>query len=1065
MEDTKKNSVRIELLTDDKIVELTGDNVLDEHRDINLKIVDKIDPYEKGIYDPRIFGSMFSNSCNCGNIRTPGIRCPRCGSTLLRGDEAYKKFGRIESPVYYYNKYKLSNLISLIKTNFKKIVTDFKSKYFEGRRWYDQMVLDICQFNYDKESDTLTVTDEIDDFTKCSFEGIIQLLHVEKPDILDEARSYLNQYIIVLPMVMRAPIMRVKDGKRVLENDRTSAVYKNIIYCIHQFYKTTFPLIKSELVKAHFRGSLRALISKDLESISEVMKPSSENLARTINSNRIPNSGRCVIVPDPTLRADEVVIPRHLMYETCRDEFIEYIANKKDITNKKAEEIYENEYSEDEIQKMFDEYIEGDGDLESKYVIINRAPTLYELSMAVCRVKLTSDYVMKIPQALCAPFNADFDGDAMTYYSIPKKMNEMMVSAMSPRNIFLYKKNHKPLYTPTHEMMHGLITASKVSVPDKLESFDSLQDLKDYKKMHRDFKYQTQVLLNGQKTTLGREILSDLFDKDINAYLGDNFKGNINSENCLFLYEQLRDKPDRLDRIRDISEFALKVTTLSGLTAPKISELYLEIDKKYLDKIKAIENDDSLDQKTKDSTIRTIYEEFQKVELARIPEGIKTMVTESSRAKVNQLRDMAVQQLNVGPDGKFNLTETTLVGCMAPLDYKNHAIENRAVQDIKTLSVPMSGYVTRQFSYLASEYVLVDGEDEKNEGIYLKESEAEGRTRINGTVVGKSRSNDLVKVRSIITSTLGPNKITLDMLSNIVNYPKGSKVGMSMISSLTETLTQSGLALKHSGNLFQFPGSGDKHPELIKSPDEGTVSISDGFVTLKSKSGKEYKWPEGNRFAQSLPVRGNTYKEGDVIGRHYLMVTPSYRLDQIIKLCSANPVSGDKSFQNNKKILSDCYARNSGILRYKKDDKKGFRVFIGDEEYRYDPENMYYFPDGSEVKQYQRICSGTLDMKNLTDKVKDYVEVYKYFKIQFDELLQVSPELVEFLFVLLARNTKDKVQMQSLVKNIKESKSFFKALSFGYAGRTLKEITYEGKDIGSDPITNVILPLILKNQI
>ena len=91
MEDTKKNSVRIELLTDDRIVELTGDNVLDEHRDINLKIVDKIDPYEKGIYDPRIFGSMFSNSCNCGNIRTPGIRCPRCGSTLLRGDEAYKK--------------------------------------------------------------------------------------------------------------------------------------------------------------------------------------------------------------------------------------------------------------------------------------------------------------------------------------------------------------------------------------------------------------------------------------------------------------------------------------------------------------------------------------------------------------------------------------------------------------------------------------------------------------------------------------------------------------------------------------------------------------------------------------------------------------------------------------------------------------------------------------------------------------------------------------------------------------------------------------------------------------
>ena len=1059
-----KKNIRIEILTDEKIVELTKNNVLTEHRDINLK-VEKLDPYEKGVYDPTIFGALQVNRCNCGNIRTPGIRCPRCGTNVLSQEESFKRFGRIESPVYYYNKYKITNFISLIKTNFKKIVTDFESKYFEGKRWYDQAVLDVCQFEYDKSSDTLTVTDKIDDFTKCSFEGLISLIHLNKPDILEEARAYLNQYIIVLPIAMRRPMLRIRDGKRVLENDKITGVYKNIIYCIHQFYKTTFPKINSELVKAYFRGSLRALISRDLESISEIMRPSDENMARTIISNRVPNSGRAVIVPDPTLKADEVVIPRHLMYETCMDEFVQYIADKKGTTTKKAEEIYKNEYDDPETQRLFEEYIAGDDDLEAKYVIINRAPTLYELSMAVCKVKLTNDYVMKIPQALCPPLNADFDGDAMTYYSIPKKMNELMTSAMSPKNIFLYKKNHKPLYVPTHEMMHGLIQASKVYVPDKLETFDSLQDLKDYKKMNRDFKYQTMVILNGQKTTLGREILSELFDKDVNAYLEDDFKGNINSDNCIFLYEQLRGKPDRLERIRDISEFALKVTTLSGSTAPRISELYVHIDKKYLDEIRAIESNEKLDQKTKDSTIRTIYEEFQKKVLKEIPDHIKTGVTETSRAKLPQLRDMSVQQLNVGPDGVFHLSETTLVGCMSPLDYKNHAIENRAVQDIKQLSVPMSGYVTRQFNYLASEYLLIDGEDEKNEGIYLKESEAEGRTRVNGTVVGKSKSDEPVKVRSILTSTLGPNKITLDMLSNVVNYPKGSKVGMSMISSLTETLTQSGLALKHSGNLFQFPGSGDKYPEWILSPDSGKLKIEDGWVILTTKTGKEYKWPEGNRFAQSLPRNGDTYDKGDVLGRHYLMVTPSYRLDRIIKLCSANPVSGNKTFQNNKKILSDCYSRNSGVLRYIKDEDNKFKVMIGDEEYRYDPENMYYVPDGTEVKKYQRICSGTLDLKNLTNKEKDYIEVYKYFKIQFDELLPVSPELIEFLFSLLVRRGEDKVQVQSLVKSVKGSSSFFKSLAFGYAGRTLKEITYEGKDIGSDPITSVILPLILSNKI
>lgn len=687
MEEVKGNP-KIQLLTDEIISMYSEDNVLTDYRDINLKVLNKVDPYPNGPYDQDIFGSVFSDRCNCGNIRTPGVRCPRCGSMLLDEVSSFRRFARIESPVYYSSKYKLIKLIEFLKNNFS-IKTDFKSPYFEGLPWNDGKVLDICQWSYNKDEDYLLISDNITDFTKCSYEGLVSIIQINFPELLEEYRSYINQYILVIPMALRAPVVKVIDGERKLDNHQITTIYQNLIYDIFEYYAKEFPSMKTESGKSIFRGSLRKLISSSLDGLSQLMNSSKQNLARTMQSNRLPNSGRCTIVPDPTLTADEVTIPRHLMYETCREEFIKYIADKKNISLKEAEVIYKTQSDLDEVQKMFDDYVYGEsGKPETaKHVIINRAPSLYEMSMFTCRVKMTHDYVMKIPQSLCKPTNGDFDGDTFSYYSIPKEMNNMMIEALGAKNRFLYKKNHQPLFTPTHEFMQGLIQATKVDIPDKREVFDSLEDVIKYKKNTKGFRYQTMFILNGRETTLAREILSEYFDKDINAYLGD-FKTTLNSKNIILLYEQLRDKEDRLERIQKIQQFAAKIATLSGATAPRLSELYIDIDQTYLDRIKAIENNDSLDQKAKEIAIRDIYQEFQKVELDKIPEGVKLAITESSRAKLNQLRDMAVQQLNVGPDHKFSIAETTLVQGLSPIDYERHAIENRATQDIKQLSVP-----------------------------------------------------------------------------------------------------------------------------------------------------------------------------------------------------------------------------------------------------------------------------------------------------------------------------------------------------------------------------------------
>jgi len=1062
MAETQGNP-RIQLLTDDAISNYSENNVLTDYRDINLRILTRIEPYPKGIYDQDIFGSVFYDRCNCGNIRTPGVRCPRCGSTVLDEVSSFRRFARIELPILYTTKFKIDKVIEFIRNNFN-IQTNFESDKFIGLGWTDMKCLDVCQWELkDKENYTLLLTDQITDYTKCSYEGLLKILQVNYPELVKEYRAYVNQYILVIPMALRAPTIKMEGNNRVLENHYTSVIYQNILYCL-DYYNSIFPTMKDEIGKSFIRGSFRRLVSSSLDTLSKLLASSKQNLARNMQSNRMNNSGRCTVVPDPTLKADEVEVPIHLMYEACRSEFIQYIQDKKGVGPKEAERIYKMDSDLDEIQNLFKDYIEGEpGKPETaKYVIINRAPSLYEFAMFSCKVKLTHDYVMKIPQVLCTPTNGDFDGDSFSFYAVPKDKNKMINDALSARNRVLYKKNQKPLFTPTHEIMSGLVKASRVIIPSNLESFDSVEEIKQYKKEHPEFKYQTLCTLKGEQTTLGREILSDLFDTNITKFVG-GFDKSITGENCGLLYEQLRDKEDRLDRIRDVQEFALLIATTSGSTAIRISDLYLDIDKSYLDKIKSVEKDDKLSDQAKEFKIREIYAEFQKEQLKKIPSDVVNSIEDTFHSKVSELAEMSVQQLNTGPDHDFHITETTLASGMNSQDYLTHTIENRALQDIKALSVPQGGYVTRQFTYLASEYYFHEGSDEKNTGIDIRACDAQGRMKLDGTrVPWNEKSTDIIKVRSLVSSTLPEGVVTGDLITDKFHYKVGDKIGMSMISSLTEQLTQAGLKLKHGGKLFTID---EKHDPPLIAPEDGQMEMEDYRMIFHGKSGKDYIWPKSSMFVLDYKNDSNIYKKGDKLGQNYHPVTSAYQLDCLIKLCQARTTNSKKKFATNKKVISTCYALEDGVISYKINGDD-IRVFIDEDEYNYNPDSMYIYPDGSKVKKFDRICTGTLDMKSMSWKENNYLDLFYFFRKQFLEYLDVSQELIEFLYVLLVKDRGEgNLEMRSVLQNIHGSDSFFKSLAFGDARKSFKKIGYEGMEFVADPITSIMLSMIMNNEI
>jgi hypothetical protein len=1064
-------TLSIHYLTDDVIHQLSKGNILTDYRDINLR---NKTTYRKGVVDSEIFGSMYSNQCNCGKIKTIGVRCPTCGSTALETEVAFKRFAEIDSPVYYCVKLRQKKLVRWIRDTFA-LDMDLTSEQFGSTKTFSVPIMEVCQYSFDEDANSIKVTDTITDSNLCGYEGLLKIINSHFNDKLNDYLSYINTSILVTPLIMRPPHLAISGSESTLEQHEITSSYKNLIYAIYNFYEDAIHEMKSESDKAVFKAALRGYISTVLSKMSGLTKSSKDNTARVMQSNRLSNSGRCTIVPDSELKVDEVKIPRHLMYEACRDEFIQFITERLAVKPAKAEVMYRTESTTDKIQQLFDLFIDGNGrDIDGKYVIINRAPTLYQYNLMCCKVILTNDYAMHIPQLLCSPFAGDFDGDEMAWYAVPKTMNSMINNEMSPRNIMYYKKNMEPLFTPSHEIMHGLIISTKLIIDDRTKlSFDSLGEAKEYHEKHNDMKMQSLITIKGKKTTLGRAILGELFGVDIDAYL-ENYKSkksddklHLTGDNVIGLYANLQNFDDRVERIRSIQNFSLQVTTLSGSTAPKLSELYIGIDDKKLDMIRSIEKDENLSRKQKELKIRDIYQSYVNDKVKQLPKGVVTQVTEGSRGNINQLISMMVPLLNVDVKGNVSVGSTSIAQGQSVKDYENLSIENRALQDLKTGVTPISGNLTRQFVFLGSAYQYSDSTDEKNEGIMIPANQAEGRTKVDGSIVKKTDSTEMIKVRSVITSSFKEPIITKDMISNIVKYKNGSRIGISMLSSFTEGFTQKALSLKHGGNLFDY----DRDQKLIASMN-CTVTVNDKWIILEGEGKKSLMYPKPSNFILNYS-EGNKYKIGDIIGIAYHIFNPSYKLDSVIFLCRARRVQtmNTKVFSKNKMITGECYAYNDGTINYDVDEKGNIKVRIDGVEYEYNDEAMYKFANGQHVNKLDKICSGILDMNYVVEK-NSYLDSFYIFRQQMNDMVvkgklisNLNQELVEFIFSLIVKNKDGENHYQKLIASIKDSNSLYTTLAFEDAKKTFNKIGPEGHPLVNDTMTDVVLSLIVNDKI
>lgn len=125
-------------------------------------------------------------------------------------------------------------------------------------------------------------------------------------------------------------------------------------------------------------------------------------------------SSRNVIIPDPTLRDDQVDLSYHTFLELYKFKIIYYLMKMDDISLSKAYYRWSRAHVFDsQIYEVMKFIIQK----EKPKVLINRNPTLNYYSMLLMSIRdvkrSIDDYTLSVPLSVLPGLNADFDGDIL----------------------------------------------------------------------------------------------------------------------------------------------------------------------------------------------------------------------------------------------------------------------------------------------------------------------------------------------------------------------------------------------------------------------------------------------------------------------------------------------------------------------------------------------------------------------------------------------------------------------------------------------------------------------------
>ena len=222
----------------------------------------------------------------------------------------------------------------------------------------------------------------------------------------------------------------VRINQRLFENINAGApeIIVEDLWDLLQYHITTFfDNDVSQLPPARHRSG------QPLKTLTARIKSKEGRIRHNLAGKRTNFSARAVISPDPKLEINEVGVPKVFAMkltvpQKITAENMEYL---KKFVERGADEYPGANYivrpdgrrkriTDETKEQLLEELEPGltverhllDGDV----VLFNRQPSLHRMSMMCHKVRVLEGLTLRLNPAVCAPYNADFDGDEMNLH-------------------------------------------------------------------------------------------------------------------------------------------------------------------------------------------------------------------------------------------------------------------------------------------------------------------------------------------------------------------------------------------------------------------------------------------------------------------------------------------------------------------------------------------------------------------------------------------------------------------------------------------------------------------------
>jgi DNA-directed RNA polymerase subunit beta' len=523
-----------------------------------------------------------------------------------------------------------------------------------------------------------------------------------------------------------------------------------------------------DLQKSRGRARTQGVASKVQKSLSDILRGKQGRFRQNLLGKRVDYSGRSTIAVGPELKINQCGIPREMAIELFKPHLLHEIIVRGLAPNIKSAKNF-LELREPVVYDILEEIT------KDHPVLLNRAPTLHKLSVLGFYPVLTDSYVIKLHPAVCAGYNADFDGDAMGVF-VPLSttaINEVKSRMMAHQNL-LKPSDGTPIALPIKEMALGIyylttIDAHATEPDESLALFSSENEaISAYHIGKVTLRKPVMVSIEGKvlRTSVGRIFVNQRLPKEL-RYINNDIRA-VDIKDLVVKAMKIFNDNEKIgaliDELKEVgfwgatvggglssSVFDCKIIDEKGAIIAETEKEVMKVEKNYEQGFLTLEEKKRYSNKLWLATTENLANKTWDILDEENP--VKMIIKSGgARASKEQLKQLsAMKGLVVDPMGKI-IEVPTKSNYREGLSIFEYVISARGARKGLTdsaLKTADAGYLTRRLVDVSHDMIVREEDCATNEGLKITTSEDRGekfKARIKGRFLLEDAMDEHKKV-------------------------------------------------------------------------------------------------------------------------------------------------------------------------------------------------------------------------------------------------------------------------------------------------------------------------------